>query len=773
MTSAPSGTHNGDTSHLFAFTGVSANKAGMGADKRLVSEFVFERSRNSQYTQHQLDLDAKQRARTELVAADLRDAEARMTAAERLADAKKTEEALAALEKQRDLSRTYCVVDMDMFFAAVEILDQPHLATKPVAVGGLGMISTANYVARLYGVRSAMPGFIAVEMVRNPLLVGSKMPPDELTFIPPDFGKYTRVATEAREVFRDYDANFHSWSLDEANLDLTDYLASRGGADAAEQVVQELRSRVKERTGGLTCSAGIGPNPMLAKMASEDHKPDGQTRIAPTRDDVLRYIQDLPVRRVPGCGKVLEHQIGALFGATTCGELRVFAAKVRRAFVGKKTCEFLLRACLGISGQEVAEEEGEEIGSVGRKSLSSERTFRAEAAPQELRARLCELCREVAEEMAASVPALACRVVALKTKTASFELRSRQVSFSRPIGYGADFGRKDLPQTKKPISETTDAEGASTSENAVESEERTAVAAAWETKVAQVADELRDILMPLLEGQLPCTFRLMGVRVSSFRDQRASLQRGQKQLASFFHASAGNRRVAAHLENGNLAAATSTFSSGYPTLIDLGEDSEEGDCEQNGIGIGFSSSSSAPPREAVDAGLPPLAGLFPPHQTSAVSKDNALDTVNSNLFAPSHLSRAYLQQQAPVVVHASQEGHGQSLVSPSSSSGLSTVSILEVLDDNDEPTFLQVSGDMSSIPSSTICPVCGIRVAVHDADGHVNGHYDQPATPSLSKSNALLARLHAGAAAVAMSSGHGKRLHSDRPPTERQKRRRM
>merc|ERR1719316_108589 len=102
-----------------------------------------------------------------------------------------------------------------MFYAAVELRDQPHLSGKPVAVGSPGMITTANYVARLYGVRAAMPGFIAAEMVRQPQLVGSKMPPDELIFVPTDFEKYTQAAREVREVLREYDPNFHSASLDE------------------------------------------------------------------------------------------------------------------------------------------------------------------------------------------------------------------------------------------------------------------------------------------------------------------------------------------------------------------------------------------------------------------------------------------------------------------------------------------------------------------------------------------------------------------------------
>ena len=167
------------------------------------------------------------------------------------------EQQLEEFEKHRELSRTHCVVDMDMFYAAVEIKDEPSLALKPVAIGGLGMICTANYVARLYGVRAAMPGFIAVEMVRHPELVGSKMPPAELIFIAPNFSKYTKVAMQTREVFRRYDPNFRAYSLDEAYLDLTEHL--RSSKRDAEEVVQQLRDEVKAST-GLSCSAGIGPN---------------------------------------------------------------------------------------------------------------------------------------------------------------------------------------------------------------------------------------------------------------------------------------------------------------------------------------------------------------------------------------------------------------------------------------------------------------------------------------------------------------------------------
>lgn len=528
-------TGSGEKSHLFNFTGVSANKAGMGADRKLVADFVYQKSKNSQYTQHQIDLDAKQHARAEAIAKELTDFEQRMTCTERQAEEKRAEAEMEELEKHRDLSRTHCVVDMDMFYAAVEIRDQPELANKPVAVGGLGMICTANYVARLYGVRSAMPGFIAVEMVKNPQLVGSKMPPEELIFVAPNFAKYTKVAMQTREIFREYDPNLQAYTLDEAYLDLTDFLGSSGRD--AEEVVQEMRKKVKEST-GLTCSAGIGPNRMVAKIASDEKKPDGQTRIQPSREAVLEYMDKLPVRKLPGCGKVLEHQISTILQINTCAELRAAVCRMRRAFASRpKTSAFLLRAALGLSGEELSEE-GDEVGAVGRKSLSCERTFRNEFQAAELRQRLQDLCRSVAEDMAASVPALACRVVTLKVKTSSFEVRNKQISVPRAIGFKANFG---------------------------DGKENT------EEEVNRVTQELFKHLTPVLESFLPCTLRLMAVRISCFRDQKQLLLKGQRQLCSFFSSRNEAAKDAVPLcADGGVATVASAKE-----VIELSEDEAE------------------------------------------------------------------------------------------------------------------------------------------------------------------------------------------------------
>jgi DNA polymerase kappa len=119
---------------------------------------------------------------------------------------------LAEIEEGRVTERTWAHIDMDMFYAAVEIRDNPSLADKPVAVGGEMMISTANYIARKFGVRSAMPGFIAKKLC------------PQLVFVDCNFYKYKEVSKVFKGILAEYDPEYESMGLDEANLDLTNYL---------------------------------------------------------------------------------------------------------------------------------------------------------------------------------------------------------------------------------------------------------------------------------------------------------------------------------------------------------------------------------------------------------------------------------------------------------------------------------------------------------------------------------------------------------------------
>eukprot|EP01087_Luapelamoeba_hula_P005286 TRINITY_DN15361_c0_g1_i1.p1 TRINITY_DN15361_c0_g1~~TRINITY_DN15361_c0_g1_i1.p1 ORF type:complete len:249 (-),score=31.02 TRINITY_DN15361_c0_g1_i1:63-809(-) len=195
---------------------------------------------------------------------------------------------------------------MDAFYASVEIRDNPKLKGLPVAVGGMGMLSTASYEARKYGVRSAMPGFIAKQLC-----------PD-LIIVPTHFDKYKEASHLTRQVFAQYDPHYRSYSLDEASLHLTPYLRSHPDT-TAEEVAKKIRESVFRET-KVTCSVGIAVTRKLAKICSDINKPNGQFQLAADRDVVISFMKDLPVRKVSGIGKVMERILHGL-NITTCGQL--------------------------------------------------------------------------------------------------------------------------------------------------------------------------------------------------------------------------------------------------------------------------------------------------------------------------------------------------------------------------------------------------------------------------------------------------------------------
>ena len=390
-------------------------KAGMdGVDTAHVRRVVDAMSRNSAHHRNETRKLEKVEARIR----EMRARFARLTPEQLARHQRRADARVATLERTRDVSRTWIHVDMDAFYAAVHVLENPELGRVPIAVGGVGMISTANYVARAFGVRSAMPGFIAL-----------KLCPD-LTFVKPDFEKYRRYANLAREVFREYDPNFDAVSLDEAFLDVTEYLALNGvDANAAASAV---RAKVRERTGGLTCSAGVAPNRRLAKVCSDANKPDGQMVLANDGEAIVRFVRALPVRKIGGVGKVQERVLAA-FGMTSCGDVFERRASLAAAF-SETAFEFLLAASMGVGtetrdpgggggGEAAANEE------VARKSVSQERTF----APTSDRAELERKIADAAKRVAASLEreGLLARVATVKMKRATFEVTQRQASLER------------------------------------------------------------------------------------------------------------------------------------------------------------------------------------------------------------------------------------------------------------------------------------------------------------------------------------------------------
>jgi DNA polymerase kappa len=386
------------------------HKAGMdGVDKAHVRRVVDEMSKNSAHYRNENRKEEKVEAKIR----EMRAAHARLTP-EHLARIQRDVDArVKTLEKKRDVSRTWIHVDMDAFYAAVHTLENPSLARIPIAVGGIGMISTANYVARTFGVRSAMPGFIAKKLCPH------------LTFVTPDFEKYRRYAELAREVFREFDADFDAVSLDEAFLDVTEYLETRG-VDASAAAA-DLRAKVRAKTSGLTCSAGVAPNRRLAKVCSDMNKPDGQMVLANDREHILRLVNPLPVRKVGGVGKVNERVLAA-FGMSTCGD--VFAKRaVVAALFSKSAFTFLLEASMGVGTERRPTRALLPGTQVARKSLGQEKTF----APTADRRVLERVIASLAEEVAGSLKEenLAARAVTLKIKRATFEVTQRQTSLHR------------------------------------------------------------------------------------------------------------------------------------------------------------------------------------------------------------------------------------------------------------------------------------------------------------------------------------------------------
>jgi DNA polymerase-4 len=193
-------------------------------------------------------------------------------------------------------------VDMDAFYASVEQMDNPDLRGKPVAVGGneiRGVVSAASYEARKFGVRSALSGALAKKYC------------PELIFVKPRFDRYKEISQKIRKIFHDYTDLVEPLSLDEAYLDVTH---NKKGNPSASLIAQEIRLRILNEV-GLSASAGISVNKFIAKVASDVNKPNGQKTVSP--DEVVSFLEDLPIRKFYGVGKVTTekmYQLGIFTG---------------------------------------------------------------------------------------------------------------------------------------------------------------------------------------------------------------------------------------------------------------------------------------------------------------------------------------------------------------------------------------------------------------------------------------------------------------------------
>jgi DNA polymerase kappa len=327
---------------------------------------------------------------------------------------------IAELELSRDLTQHVVHVDCDAFYAAVEQLERPELKDLPFAVGG-GVLTTCNYVARQFGCRSGMAGFVAQKLC------------PQLIMLKPDFTKYTAKGKEVREVLANYDPRFESASIDEAYLNITEYCETHDMGPA--EVVEQMRQEVHEAT-NITISAGIAANAKLAKICSNFNKPNGQYVLPRDRNAIMAFMRELPTRKVPGVGRVLERELLEI-GVKTCGDLYELRKYLHPLF-GDKTFEFLMQCYLGLGRTRIQPAEEYE-----RKSVGTESTFREISDPDQLREKL----RSIAETLEKDMKRAECkgRTLCIKVKLHTFEVYTRQVVPPRAVYLADDLYTFSLP----------------------------------------------------------------------------------------------------------------------------------------------------------------------------------------------------------------------------------------------------------------------------------------------------------------------------------------
>jgi DNA polymerase-4 len=299
--------------------------------------------------------------------------------------------------------------DLDAFYASVEQRDRPECHDRPVVVGALpghrGVVAAANYQARTFGIHSAMP--IAEAYRRCP----------DAVYLRPDMAKYSRVSREIFKIMDTLTPVVEPVSIDEAYLDLTGLEKLLG---PPEDIGHEIKRRILEST-GLRASVGIGPNRLIAKLASEYRKPDGLMVVHP--DKVLDFLAPMPVARLRGLGRQTQ-KIFSRLGIETVSQLRAIPLKYLEEPLGKKAAARFHDQARGIASAEV-------VPGRSRKSISKETTFEEDIREPGI---LRDVLRRLAAEVAATArrESLSGSVVTLKIRFTGFETHTRQHKLSAP-----------------------------------------------------------------------------------------------------------------------------------------------------------------------------------------------------------------------------------------------------------------------------------------------------------------------------------------------------
>jgi DNA polymerase-4 len=313
------------------------------------------------------------------------------------------------MDIEKPIHRKIIHIDMDAFYASVEQRDNPLYRGKPIAVGGSpegrgGVVATASYEARKFGVRSAMPSKRALELC------------PELIFIRPRFDAYKEVSSRIREIFRRYTDLIEPLSLDEAYLDVT---VDKLGIGSAIDIAGQIRQAIKEEL-NLTASAGVSINKFVAKIASDLNKPDGFAFIGPS--SIEAFMEKLPVEKFFGVGRVTAEKMKKM-GLFTGGDLKKLAKEELVQHFGK-TGAFYYQIVRGVDDRPVQPHRE-------TKSMGAEDTFPHDLTNQEeMNGELDKIASTLHNRLRRYQ--LKGRTVTVKIKYSDFTLITRSQSFRQP-----------------------------------------------------------------------------------------------------------------------------------------------------------------------------------------------------------------------------------------------------------------------------------------------------------------------------------------------------
>lgn len=299
-------------------------------------------------------------------------------------------------------------VDMDAFYASVSIKDNPKLKGKAVVVGAgaRGVVLSANYEARKFGIRAAMPVGRAQAMAPHAI------------FIPPDHTRYSEVSDEVMKIFRDVSPHVEPISLDEAFIDVTGAKRSIG---SGREIAMMIREKV-EREQGITCSVGIAHNKFIAKLASQHCKPNGVLEIA--SDRVLTFLHPLPAKAIWGVGPKTNEQLEKL-GLRTVGEIANTPRSTLIRALGEATGSSLYELAWGRDYRDVVSDEPE-------KSISAAETFASDLDdPEEILREFLRLCEKATLRMRQAE--FCAKTISIKVRFADFKTITRSKTLDQPI----------------------------------------------------------------------------------------------------------------------------------------------------------------------------------------------------------------------------------------------------------------------------------------------------------------------------------------------------